>query len=190
VQSGSNAVLKAMRRRHTREDYLALVDRLRASVPGIALSTDLIVGFPGETDADFEQTLDLVRQVRYHAMYSFKYSPRPNTLAIKRMPDDVSEADKTRRILAVQELQKSVQLGWHQEAIGTEVDVLVDSVSRRRLWEVAGRTTGNTIVNFPGGADLIGRFVSVRVTGAAPNSLRGALADRAIPLAQEVVGAC
>lgn len=190
VQSGSNTVLKAMRRRHTREAYLGLVARLRARVPGIALSTDLIVGFPGETDADFEQTLDLVRQARYHAMYSFKYSPRPNTLAIKRLPDDVGEAEKTRRILAVQELQKSIQLEWHQEAVGAEVDVLVDSVSRRRPWEVAGRTTGNTIVNFPGDEDLIGTLVAVRVTGAAPNSLRGALADRAAPLALEVAGAC
>src|SRR6476660_6704896 len=86
VQSGSNAVLKAMRRRYTREQYLDLVDRLRSTVPGIALSTDVIVGFPTETADDFDATMDLVRQARFHSMFSFKYSPRPNTLAIKRLP--------------------------------------------------------------------------------------------------------
>src|SRR4029079_4014589 len=98
VQSGSNRLLKAMRRRYTREDYFALVDRLRAEVPEGAISTDMIVGFPGETVESFDLTLALVRCVRFHSMYSFKYSPRPNTLAIKRMPDDVPEAEKTRRI--------------------------------------------------------------------------------------------
>jgi tRNA-2-methylthio-N6-dimethylallyladenosine synthase len=178
-----------MRRRHTRDDYLTLVDRLRAEVPGIALSTDLIVGFPGETEADFEETMDLVRRARYHAMYSFKYSPRPNTLAIKRLPDDVSEAEKTRRILAVQALQGRIQLDWHEQAVGRDTDVLVDGVSRRRPWEVAGRTTGNTVVNFLGSEDLIGRLVQVRVTGAAPNSLRGELLAREAPAIEEV-GAC
>jgi len=173
VQSGSNRILKAMRRRYTREEYLELVERLRFEVPGIAISTDVIVGFPGETDDDFEQTLDLVRRVRFHSMYSFKYSPRPNTLAIKRMPDDVAEAEKTRRILALQELQRSVQIEWHRAAVGTVEDVLVDAPSKRRAWEVAGRTTGNTVVNLPGGPELIGRIVPVRITEAAPNSLRG-----------------
>src|SRR2546423_1380750 len=106
-------------------------------------------------------------------MYSFKYSPRPNTLAIKRMPDDVPEAEKTRRILALQALQRDVQTEWHQQMIGTSVEVLVDSRSRRRAWEVAGRTSGNTVVNFAGSPDLIGRLVTVRVTEAGPNSVRG-----------------
>lgn len=173
VQSGSNAVLKAMRRRYTRETYLELVERMRVSVPGIALSTDMIVGFPGETDADFEDTLDLVRRVRYHSMYSFKYSPRPNTLAIKRMPDDVPEQEKTRRILALQALQEATQWEWFSRAVGTVEEVLVDSVSRRRDWEVAGRTGRNTVVNFAGPSDWIGRIVPVRITEAGRNSLRG-----------------
>ena len=173
VQSGSNQILKAMRRRYTREEYFALVDQLREEVPGIALSTDMIVGFPTETSGDFDLTLDLVRRVRFHAMYSFKYSPRPNTLAIKRMPDDVSEAEKTGRILALQNLQRDVQMEWHRQAVGTTVDVLVDSISRRREWEVAGRTSGNTVVNFPGTPDMVGQTLAVRVTEAAPNSLRG-----------------
>jgi tRNA-2-methylthio-N6-dimethylallyladenosine synthase len=176
VQSGSDRMLAAMRRRHTRADYLALVDRLRGAVPGIALSTDLIVGFPGETAGDFELTLDLLRRVRFHSIFSFKYSPRPGTLAIKRMPDDVPEAEKTRRILAVQHLQREIQLEWHRAMVGSEVEVLVDGRSKRRSGEMAGRTTGNTIVNFPGGRELVGTLVRVRVTAAGPNSLRGELA--------------
>jgi tRNA-2-methylthio-N6-dimethylallyladenosine synthase len=176
VQSGSDRVLAAMRRRHTRVDYLALVDRLRDAVPGIALSTDLIVGFPGETAGDFELTLDLLRRVRFHSIFSFKYSPRPGTLAIKRMPDDVPEAEKTRRILAVQHLQREIQLEWHRAMVGSEVEVLVDGRSKRRSGEMAGRTTGNAIVNFPGGQELVGTLVRVRVTAAGPNSLRGELA--------------
>lgn len=173
VQSGSNAVLGAMRRRHTREDYLRLVDRLRTEVPGIALSTDMIVGFPGETADDFAQTLDLVRRVRFHAMYSFKYSARPNTLARKRLPDDVTEAEKTCRIVALQALQREIQSEWHKRALGATLEVLVDSASRRRAWELAGRTSGNTVVNFPGPADWRGTLRQVRITDAGPNSLRG-----------------
>ncbi len=109
VQSGSTRVLRAMRRRHTREEYLDLVDRLREAMPDIALSTDMIVGFPGETEEDFDDTLSLTQTARYHSMYSFKYSPRPNTLAFKRLPDLVPEEEKTRRILALQTLQKTIQ---------------------------------------------------------------------------------
>jgi tRNA-2-methylthio-N6-dimethylallyladenosine synthase len=173
VQSGSNRVLKLMRRRYTRELYLDLVDRLRSEVPGIALSTDVIVGFPTETARDFEDTLDLVRRARYHSMFSFKYSPRPNTLALKRMPDDVTEAEKTRRIMAIQALQKDIQGEWFEAAVGSVEPVLVDALSRRRDTELAGRTSGNTIVNFPGPPEWIGRLVPVRITAAAPNSLRG-----------------
>jgi tRNA-2-methylthio-N6-dimethylallyladenosine synthase len=173
VQSGSNAVLRAMRRRHTREDYFALVDRLRGAVPEIALSTDMIVGFPGETVEDFELTLDLVRRVGYHSMFSFKYSPRPNTLALKRMADDVSEAEKTRRIVVLQRLQAAIQLRWHEQAVGRVYDVLVDAASRRREHELAGRTSGNTVVNFPGPSEWLNTIQQVRITAAAPNSLRG-----------------
>jgi tRNA-2-methylthio-N6-dimethylallyladenosine synthase len=173
VQSGSNRVLAAMRRRHTREHYLDLVDRLRDAVPGIALSTDMIVGFPGESVADFEHTLDLVRRARFHSMYSFKYSPRPNTLASKRMADDVPEAEKTARILALQQLQREIQSELHRAMIGSTMEVLADSVSRRRGWELAGRTSGNTVVNFPGGAELVGRLHAVTITDWGPNSVRG-----------------
>jgi tRNA-2-methylthio-N6-dimethylallyladenosine synthase len=176
VQSGSTTVLRAMRRRYTRERYLDLIDEIRDTVPGVALSTDMIVGFPGETEADFEDTLSLTRRVRYHSMFSFKYSARPNTLAGKRMVDDVPEPEKTRRIVALQAAQREIQTALHEAAIGRVEEVLVDGVSKRRDWELAGRTSGNTIVNFAGESDLVGHLVPVRITEAGPNALRGARA--------------
>jgi tRNA-2-methylthio-N6-dimethylallyladenosine synthase len=173
VQSGSTDVLRVMRRRHTREEYLELVARLREAMPDIALSTDMIVGFPGERAEDFEQTLSLTEAVRYHSMFSFKYSPRPNTLALKRMPDDVTDAEKTRRIVALQTLQGRIQKELFDQAVGRVEQVLVDSRSRRREWELSGRTSGNTVVNFSGDPTWIGRSLPVRITGANPNSLRG-----------------
>ena len=174
VQSGSTRILSKMRRRHTREDYLDLVGRLREAMPDIALSTDMIVGFPGETAADFEATLSLTSAVGYHSIFSFKYSPRPNTLALKRLADDVDETEKTRRIVALQALQRDIQGAIHAQAVGETRLVLVDSRSRRRDWELSGRTSGNTVVNFPGSSEWIGRTIPVRITAANPNSLKGA----------------
>ena len=173
VQSGSTRVLQAMRRRHTREEYLALLAQLRDTIPNLALSTDMIVGFPGETGEDFEATLSLTEAARYHSMFSFKYSPRPNTLALKRLPDDVPEGEKTRRIVELQTLQKRIQGEIFAAAIGRVEPVLVDAKSRRREWELSGRTSGNTVVNFPGEPEWVGQTVPVRITGANPNSLRG-----------------
>ena len=173
VQSGSSRVLGVMRRRHTREAYLDLVARIRAAIPKVQLSTDMIVGFPGETEADFEETLSLTEAVRYHSMFSFKYSERPNTLASKRMPDDVTEAEKTRRIVALQALQRSIQSDLFQRSIGQTRQVLVDATSRRREWELTGRTSGNTVVNFPGPPQWLGRFMQVRIERAGPNSVWG-----------------
>jgi tRNA-2-methylthio-N6-dimethylallyladenosine synthase len=192
VQSGSSRVLTAMRRRHTREEYLELVARIRAAIPGVTLSTDMIVGFPGETAEDFEDTLTLTAAARYHSMFSFKYSPRPNTLASKRMPDDVSPAEKTARIVALQALQREIQTGLHEAMVGTEVEVLVDSVSRRRALEVSGRTSGNTVVNFATAADIsgsdpgswLGRVQRVRVTRAGPHSLWGEAVPSPAPYRQ------
>ena len=186
VQSGSSRVLAAMRRRHTRDHYLDLVGRLRDAMPDIALSTDMIVGFPGETAAEFDETLSLTAAVRYHSMFSFKYSPRPNTLALKRMPDDVSEAEKTRRIVELQALQKQIQGELHAAAIGRMEQVLIDSRSRRRDWELSGRTSGNTVVNLTGPDTLIGEVAAVRITGANPNSLRGELAGGVAATVQAV----
>ena len=147
VQSGSTRILTAMRRRYSRDMYLDLVARLREAVPGITISTDMIVGFPGESTADFDDTLSLVERAQYVSMFSFKYSPRPNTLASKRLPDDVSEADKTSRIMALQALQRTIQEALHEQMVGRSFDVMVDSIGRRQEHEASGRTGGNVVVN-------------------------------------------
>ncbi len=173
VQSGSTRVLGLMRRRYSREHYLDIVRKIREAIPDVQLSTDMIVGFPGETAEDFEETLSLTETVRYHSMFSFKYSERPNTLASKRMPEDVTEVEKTRRIVALQQMQRRIQWGLHEQAVGRTVDVLVDHRSRRREWEVSGRTSGNTVVNFPGHPSLVGQLVPVTIRRAGPNSVWG-----------------
>ncbi|HKB14263.1 MAG TPA: tRNA (N6-isopentenyl adenosine(37)-C2)-methylthiotransferase MiaB [Vicinamibacterales bacterium] len=173
VQSGSTRVLEAMRRRYSRERYLDLVAEIRDTLPEVALSTDMIVGFPGETTADFDDTLLLTAAVRYHSMFSFKYSPRPNTLADKRLADDVDEAEKTRRIVALQTLQRDIQSSLNQALVGQVVDVLVDAASRRRETELSGRTSSNVVVNLPGPAAWIGRTVPVRIERAGPHSVWG-----------------
>jgi len=173
VQSGSTRVLTAMRRRYTRDSYLTLVDQIRRALPGVALSTDMIVGFPGETDADFDDTLSLTAAVGFHSMFSFKYSERPNTLAEKRLPDDVPDEEKTRRIVALQRLQREIQSGLNERLLGQEVTVLVDAASRRRGTELSGRTSSNVVVNVPGPAEWIGRMISVRVERAGPHSIWG-----------------
>ena len=173
VQSGSTRILSAMRRRHGRNEFLDLVRDVKAGVPGIQLSTDMIVGFPGETPEDFADTMSLVEAVGFHSMFSFKYSERPGTLAEKRLPDDVPEEEKDRRLTALQALQKGIQSRLHAEAVGTTVEVLVDSVSRRRETELSGRTTGNTVVNFPGDASQLGSFAMVEIERAGAHSIWG-----------------
>ncbi len=173
VQSGSTRVLKAMRRRHTRAEYLTLIEKLRLTLPDLQLSTDMIVGFPGETDDDFAETLSLTADVRFHSMFSFKYSPRPNTLAAQRMADDVPEVEKTRRIVALQALQKGIQAELHEASVGKTVNVLVDTTSRRRAWELAGRTSGNTVVNFPGDESWLGTVVPVIIERAGAYGVWG-----------------
>jgi len=187
VQSGSTRVLRDMRRRYTRESYLELVERIRTMLPDVALSTDTIVGFPGETEADFEETLSLTRIARFSSMFSFKYSPRPNTLADKRMKDDVSEEDKTRRIVELQAVQRAIQTDIHEAMVGTTVEVLIDASSRRREAELSGRTSQNTVVNLPGECNWIGRTVHVRVERAGPHSVWGQVsltAERLEPTVQ------
>jgi len=173
VQSGSTRVLQAMRRRYSRDSYLDLVSRIREQLPDVALSTDMIVGFPGETATDFEDTLSLVEQVRFQSMFSFKYSPRPNTLADKRLRDDVQEEEKTRRIVELQAAQKTIQTELHARLSGQLVDVLIDSCSRRRETELSGRTSQNVVVNLPGPAAWIGQTVRVRVDRTGPHSVWG-----------------
>jgi len=173
VQSGSTRVLDAMRRRYSRDRYLELVSEIRHLLPDVALSTDMIVGFPGETAADFDDTLSLTAAVRYHSMFSFKYSPRPNTLADKRLADDVDEEEKTRRIVALQALQRDIQSALNDALVGRTVEVLVDAASRRRDTELSGRTSTNVVANLPGPPSWIGRTVAVRVERAGPHSVWG-----------------
>jgi tRNA-2-methylthio-N6-dimethylallyladenosine synthase len=173
VQSGSSRVLAMMRRRHTREEYLDLVARIRAAIPNVQLSTDMIVGFPGETPEDFNETLSLTEMVGYHGIYSFKYSERPNTLASRRMTDDVSGEEKTRRIVTLQQLQRRLQTALHEQQVGRTYPVLIDAASRRRESELSGRTSGNTVVNLPGPPGWLGRLVEVTIRRAGPNSVWG-----------------
>jgi tRNA-2-methylthio-N6-dimethylallyladenosine synthase len=177
VQSGSTRVLEAMRRRYTRASYLDLIAQIRETLPDVALSTDMIIGFPGETDADFDDTLTLTAAVRYHSMFSFKYSPRPNTLADQRLPDDVGDEEKTRRIVALQALQREIQSGLNESLVGQTIDVLVDAASRRREVELSGRTSTNVVVNLPGPAAWIGRTLPVRVERAGPHSVWGRVVE-------------
>ena len=171
VQSGSNPVLRRMRRQYTRERYLEIVEKFRGCNRPISFSTDVIVGFPGETEHDFEQTLSLVRKVEFESMFSFKYSQRPSTEA-ESWEDEVPETEKSRRLMELQQLQRQIQLRLHAERyLGKTFEVLCEGVARdgkRRF----GRTTSNKIVNFSGD-DSAGSFVQVRVTDTGPNSLVG-----------------
>jgi tRNA-2-methylthio-N6-dimethylallyladenosine synthase len=162
-----------MRRRYTRESYLALVQEIRGSLPDVSLSTDMIVGFPGETVQDFEETLSLTAGVGYHSMFSFKYSPRPNTLADKRLADDVPDEEKTRRIVALQALQRDIQTALNADLVGGTVDVLIDAASRRRESELTGRTSSNVVVNLPGPGNWVGQLRQVRIERAGPHSVWG-----------------
>ena len=174
LQSGSTPVLQRMKRDYTREQYLEKVAFLKRSKRGIALSTDIIVGFPGETQEQFEETLSMVEAVGYDSMFSFKFSPRPGTEAFA-FREVIPEAEKGRRLQVLQQFQRKIQLERHARLVGKEFEVLVDGTSRRDSRMLAGRTTQNKIVNFSGPPELLGRFVPVRVTDYAPNSLRGEL---------------
>ena len=173
VQSGSTRILSDMRRRYTREIYLELVQEIREAVPGIGISTDVIVGFPGESDEDFQETLSLTSLVRFNSMFSFKYSERPFTKAAKSLPETVSAQAKTERIVKLQALQGDIQHEINQDLIGSVEEVLVDGSSRKRASELCGRTTGNTVVNFPGDASLLSSTVPVRIRRAGPHSVWG-----------------
>ncbi len=172
VQSGSSRVLARMNRGYTREDYLALVDRLKRSVPGLLLTTDVIVGFPGETEEDFEETCALLGEVRFATIFSFRYSPRPLTAAAA-LPDDVPLETKRLRLIALQDLQKTIQTGIQGSFVGRDLRVLGTGPSPKGGGRFSGRTAGNLVVNFDSPADPTGRFVTVRITGSGPYSLHG-----------------
>lgn len=173
VQSGSNRILQAMNRGYTREDYLEKIEALRAKVPGVAITTDLIVGFPGETEEDFELTLDLLRRVRFDAMYSFKYSPRPFTSACG-IKDDVPAEIKAQRLATAQAVQDSISAEILEGCIGKEEEILVEGPSPRGEGQVTGRTRTNRIVHLKGSAEeLAGKLVRVVIKKSLKHSLWG-----------------
>jgi tRNA-2-methylthio-N6-dimethylallyladenosine synthase len=172
VQSGSSRILRAMRRGYTRERYLETIRKIKAAGRPIAISTDIIVGFPGETEEDFRCTLSLLDEIQYDNVFSFKYSPRPGTAALS-LQDDTPAEEKGRRLSCLQEQQKLIQYNRNAACVGQVVEVLVDDRARSRF-TLAGRTTDNKIVNFDGPEALMGRTAPVQVTGFSSNSLKGA----------------
>ena len=176
VQSGSDSVLKLMQRTYTREWYLDSVNRLRDAIPDIAISTDMIIGFPGETDSDFEQTVSLLDEVEFDSSFSFKYSPRPGTVGEKLAKTDaIDDKISGERLSIFQEKQKYYTLKKNLERIGKTEEVLVEGFSKHDNNYLFGRTTHNRILNFEGDGSLIGDLVNVRVDEGLPNSLRGVL---------------
>jgi tRNA-2-methylthio-N6-dimethylallyladenosine synthase len=171
VQAGSTAVLARMRRGYSRDEYLEKIHCLRKAQRAISLSTDIIIGFCGEREKDFEQTLSLLAEVEYDQVFSFKFSPRPDTAA-RGFLDTVSEDEKGRRLTVLQELQRQIQLRRNQALVGQDLEVLVEGY-QPRLGQAVGRTTSNRVLNFPGVPADIGCYVQVRVTSAGPNSLVG-----------------
>jgi tRNA-2-methylthio-N6-dimethylallyladenosine synthase len=174
VQSGSSKVLAAMDRLYTRDEYMRRIEWLKTARRSYALTTDIIVGFPGETDEDFQQTLDLLDEVQYDSLFSFKYSPRPNTAALS-MLNVVPEEVKQQRLVTLQEKQRAIQIRRNAELIGATQEVLVEG-RHESLGQWIGRTSTNRTLNFTHpdpAADLIGRYLPVQVTRSGPNSLVG-----------------
>ena len=173
AQSGSTSVLGRMKRGYTREEYERKVARAREYVPGLAISTDLIVGFPGETEEEFGETLSLMDDHCFDSIYSFKYSERPYTFSAREQPDDVPEPVKSERLTRLLDLQKQIQLEKHARWVGKTVEVLVEGESRKNAAEFSGRSPDNRVVNFRGGRDRVGELVSVAITRFGANSLFG-----------------
>jgi len=172
LQSGSTAVLERMKRGYTRDDYLETILLLRSLMPEISLSTDIIVGFPGETEQEFEETLSALEMIGFANIFSFRYSPRPRTAAAN-FKDDVPFEAKRRRLLEVQNRQKAIQTKIHEGFVGRTIKVLCLGKSKKDERIFSGRSEGHQVVNFTSAKDVIGRFVDVLITACGPYSLRG-----------------
>jgi tRNA-2-methylthio-N6-dimethylallyladenosine synthase len=172
VQSGSNDVLKRMRRLHSIERYNRIIDKIRASRHDISLTTDIIVGFPGETEADFEETVKLLEYCKYDSAYIFKYSPRPGTPAYA-MTDDVSFEEKTRRFRELERIQREIQTANLQRYVGRSLKVLAEKRSAKSTEDITGHSTCHRVVNFRGETKLLGSVVDVTITEVKSNSLYG-----------------
>ena len=173
LQSGSTKVLKTMRRTYTAEAYRELVAKMRERIPNLAISTDIIVGFCGETEHDFMETYHLMAQIRYDSAFMFKYSPREGTLAYKTLDDDVSDAEKGRRLRKIVELQEQISQEINQELVGNRVKVLVEGKSRRNPEEYHGKTDSFKTIVFPKGNSTFGDFVPVNINSATAHTLLG-----------------
>jgi len=174
-QAGSDRILREMNRRHTRQEYLDKVAALRALIPDVVLTSDIIVGFPGETQAEFEETLDLLERVRFDALFTFIYSPRAGTPAAQ-MPDPTPREAKLKNFNRLVELQNQISAQKHAAYVGRTLRCLVDGLSGEESFPLSARTPGNRLIRVKGGGELIGRFVNVKVTGANTWSLFGELA--------------
>lgn len=172
VQSGSDAVLQRMNRRYTIEKYLSQVNYIRQKSPDFSLTTDLIIGFPDESEEDFQATLDLVKQVRYDNMYSFIYSRRSGTKAAL-MPDSTPDEEKSQRMQRLLALQREISIENNQKLIGRTLTVLCDGKSKKRPGNLTGRSSENILVEFPGTPDLIGSFVKIQITESHNNMVCG-----------------
>jgi tRNA-2-methylthio-N6-dimethylallyladenosine synthase len=177
VQSGSDRVLAAMKRGYTTLEYKSLVKKLRAARPELSLSTDFIVGFPGETEEDFEKTMALIGAIGFDASFSFLFSPRPGTPAAE-MTDDTPQDVKTQRLMRLQKRIEEQAGAISQAMVGTVQRVLVERRAKKDANELAARTANNRVVNFKGSARLIGQFIDVTITAALPHSLRGEVVVR------------
>jgi len=174
VQAGSNRILELMHRGYTREHYLELVDNLRQNIPGVSLTTDLIVGFPGEEEEDFAATLDLVTRVQFDNAFTFMYSPRKGTAAAT-LPGQLPLEVKKERLKRLMELQNRISLAKNEVLVGKEVEVRVDGPSKTDPSQLSGRTRTNKLIIFPGGQELVGRYVTVELTRAQTWLLKGEL---------------
>ena len=186
VQAGDDEVLRRMKRGYTADDYRRLIDRIRERVPQVSINTDIIVGFPGESAAQFQRTYNLLAELRLDKAHLARYSPRPHTLSARKMPDDVSDAEKKRRHRALEELQAGILAEINARWLGRRVPVLVEERSKGR-WR--GRTPQNRLVFFEDEADRRGQVVDIEVTWTGPWSLQGRLAQpEPAPLALSVSG--
>jgi tRNA-2-methylthio-N6-dimethylallyladenosine synthase len=176
VQSGSDLILAMMKRGHTAADYRDKVRRLREVRPDLSLSSDFIIGFPGESDADFDATMQLIEEIGFDASFSFIFSARPGTPAAA-LADDVPMAVKKERLASLQKRINQMATSISESMVGSVQRILVDRPSRKDPAEMSGRTENNRVVNFVGGPDLLGQFVDVKITRALPNSLRGELIE-------------
>ncbi len=179
VQSGSNNILTQMKRGYNREQYLEIMNKVKAVRPGISLSSDFIIGFPGETEEEFEDTLSLIEQVGFDFSYSFIYSARPGTPAAE-LADDISEDVKKQRLSKLKARLDQMTMDVSKSMVGTVQTVLVEGVSKKSPLQMTGRTENNRVVNFTAHPRLAGQFVDVMITEALPNSLRGRLLDSSV----------